>query len=93
MARALLAGLVLVWAGAVEAQTDPIVASREEYREAVTAYESHDYAAFLEHSRRAEQLRPLHGGVIYALASAYALTMPWRSGRSDGSPRSDTSPT
>lgn len=55
------------------AQADPIVASRAEYRDAVQAYKAHEYGAFLTHARRAEELRPDHGGVIYALASAYAL--------------------
>lgn len=74
MARVLLACFGLFYAGAAGAQTDPLVASRAEYREAVTAYEAHDYTAFLEHSKRAQELRPSHGGVIYALASAYALS-------------------
>jgi sugar lactone lactonase YvrE len=73
MNPALLACLALLPAGIAAAQTDPIMASRAEYRDAVAAYESHDYRAFLEHAKRAEALRPLHGGVVYALASAYAL--------------------
>ena len=63
---------------AVPAQTappaDPIGSSRAHYREAVKAYQAKDYAAFLEHARQAQSLRPAHGGVTYALASAYALT-------------------
>jgi sugar lactone lactonase YvrE len=73
MRQALLACLALLPAGAA-AQTDSVLASRAEYRDAVAAYRTHDYKAFLEHARRAEALRPSHGGVIYALASAYALT-------------------
>jgi thioredoxin-like negative regulator of GroEL len=53
---------------------DPITDSRAHYREAVRAYQAKDFAAFLEHARQAQALRPTHGGVTYALASAYALT-------------------
>jgi sugar lactone lactonase YvrE len=55
------------------AQTDPVVASRAEYREAVKAYEAHDTVAFLRHASEAARLRPTHGGVLYGLASARAL--------------------
>ena len=51
-----------------------IAVSRAQYRLAVQAYQERDYTAFLEHARRAQRLRPAHGGVTYALASAYALT-------------------
>ena len=54
--------------------SDPIGTSRAHYREAVKAYQAKDYPAFLDHARQAEALRPSHGGVTYALASAYALT-------------------
>jgi sugar lactone lactonase YvrE len=54
-------------------QSDPVVESRAQYRQAVQAYEAGDYPAFLEHARAAQELRPTHGGVSYALASAYAL--------------------
>lgn len=67
----------LVWlapAAPARAQTDPVLASRAEYADAMRAYQAHDNAAFLEHTRRAEELRPDHGGVVYALATAYALT-------------------
>ncbi len=70
----LLACSCLLCGSRAVAQSDPILASRAEYREAVLAYEAHEFAAFLEHARRAEELRPDHGGVVYALASAYALT-------------------
>jgi sugar lactone lactonase YvrE len=40
----------------------------------VRAYQARDFAAFLDHARRAQELRPAHGGVTYALASALALT-------------------
>jgi sugar lactone lactonase YvrE len=56
------------------AQGDPIAESRAHYRAAVRAYEARDLPAFLEHAREAQALRPAHGGVTYALASAYALT-------------------
>jgi sugar lactone lactonase YvrE len=56
------------------AGADPIADSRAHYREAVRAYQARDFAAFLDHARQAQALRPTHGGVTYALASAYALT-------------------
>ena len=56
------------------AQSDPVVASRAAYQEAVQAYKAHDFPAFLRHAREAERLRPAHGGVVYGLACAYALT-------------------
>jgi sugar lactone lactonase YvrE len=56
-----------------QAQSDPVVASRAAYQEAVRAYEAHDIPTFLRHAKEAERLRPTHGGVISALASAYAL--------------------
>jgi sugar lactone lactonase YvrE len=56
------------------AQSDPVAESRAHYRAAVRAYEVRDLPAFLEHARAAQALRPAHGGVTYALASAYALT-------------------
>jgi sugar lactone lactonase YvrE len=61
-------------AQAPPAAVDPIAGSRAHYREAVRAYQAGDFAAFLEHARQAQALRPTHGGVTYALASAYALT-------------------
>jgi len=56
------------------AQSDPVVESRAHYRAAVQAYEARDLPAYLEHAREAQALRPAHGGVTYALASAFALT-------------------
>jgi sugar lactone lactonase YvrE len=53
---------------------DPVASSRAHYREAVRAYQARDFAAFLAHARAAQALRPSHGGVTYALASAYALS-------------------
>ena len=50
MARALLACLGLIWSGTAYAQTDPILASRVEYREAVTAYKSARLSTFLAHA-------------------------------------------
>jgi sugar lactone lactonase YvrE len=70
------ASLVLLWVipslGA--AQDDPVLASRAAYQLAVKAYEAHDVPAFLAHARVAQRLRPDHGGVTYALASACALS-------------------
>jgi len=39
----------------------------------VRAYQAHDTAGFVEHAARAVALRPDHGGVLYGLASAYAI--------------------
>lgn len=64
----LLAALLLL------VQGDPVAESRVHQREAARAYEARDYSGFLEHARQAQRLRPTHGGVTYALASAYALT-------------------
>jgi sugar lactone lactonase YvrE len=61
-------------ATAAAAQTDPVVASRAAYQAAVGAYQAHDVAAFLRFAKEAQRLRPTHGGVTYALASAYALS-------------------
>ena len=44
--------LATISAPTLLAQTDPVVASRAEYREAVKAYEAHDTVAFLRHARR-----------------------------------------
>src|SRR5689334_21579798 len=66
--------LVTLVAAPGAAQADPILASRAAYQDAVRAYQARDLPAFLVHARDAERLRPDHGGVIYALASAYALT-------------------
>jgi sugar lactone lactonase YvrE len=67
----LLATLVPAW---LPAQSDPIAESRAHYQEAMRAYEARDLQAFLRHARKAQALRPAHGGVTYALASAQALT-------------------
>ncbi len=60
-------------AARAHAQSDPVIASRAAYQEAVRAYEAHDLPGFLRHAREAARLRPAHGGVVYTLASAYAL--------------------
>jgi hypothetical protein len=60
-------------ASRAHAQSDPVVASRAAYQEAVRAYEAHDLPAFLRHAREAARLRPAHRAVVYTLASAYAL--------------------
>jgi sugar lactone lactonase YvrE len=72
---ALLVASLLVAAQAASAQTqaDPVLESRKHYRAAVEAYQAGDRAAYLEHARQAEALRPEHGGVTWALASASAL--------------------
>jgi sugar lactone lactonase YvrE len=72
--RAALAALVLLSPVGAAAQTDPVLDSRRAYQEAMRAYQVHDYPAFLAHAEEAERLRPAHGGVIYTLACAYALT-------------------
>ena len=56
------------------AQSDPVVQSRVELRAAVAAYQARDWSAYLVHARQAQALRPEHGGVTLALASAQALT-------------------
>lgn len=70
----LLAVLPALALAQTEAPPDSIAESRAHYREAVRAYQAGDYSAFLAHARQAQALRPTHGGVTYALASAYALT-------------------
>jgi sugar lactone lactonase YvrE len=72
--RAASAALVLLSPIRAAAQADPVLDSRRAYQEAMRAYEAHDYPAFLTRAREAERLRPAHGGVIYTLACAYALT-------------------
>src|SRR6476620_7686330 len=56
------------------AQDDPVLASRAAYQQAVKAYEAHDVPVVLAHAREAQRLRPDHGGVTYALASAFAMS-------------------
>jgi hypothetical protein len=67
-------GLAAPLAAQSAAPADSIADSRAHYREAVRAYQARDFTAFLTHARQAQALRPSHGGVTYALASAYALT-------------------
>lgn len=75
MAACRCAGLLALLHTAVAvAQTDPVVDSRAQYALAVRAYETRDYAGFLQQAREAQALRPTHGGVAYTLASALALT-------------------
>jgi hypothetical protein len=71
---AALSALVLLSPVRASAQTDPVLESRRAYQAAIRAYEAHDYPAFLIRAKEAERLRPTHGGVIYTLACAYALT-------------------
>ena len=59
---------------ALTAQADPILESRAEFRAAAAAYEARDWTAYLAHATRAQALRPDHGGVTLALASARALS-------------------
>ncbi len=71
----LILALLLVALPAVAgAQSDPVVESRQHFRAAVQAYEAGDRPAYLEHARQAQALRPTHGGVTWALASALALS-------------------
>ena len=71
---ALLVLLAALAPAAATAQTDPILESRAEFRAAATAYEARDWHAYLAHATRAQALRPEHGGVTLALASARALS-------------------
>ncbi len=74
MRRSLMLGLACLCHGApARSQDDPVLASRAEYRQAMQAYKEKNVGAFLEHARRAAELRPDHGGVMYTLASGYAL--------------------
>ena len=66
--------LIAVLPAVAQAQADPVVDSRRHFRAAVAAYEAGDRAAYLEHAREAQALRPEHGGVTWALASALALS-------------------
>lgn len=66
--------LIAVLPAVAPAQSDPVVQSRKHFRAAVEAYEAGNRAAYLEHAREAQALRPEHGGVTWALASALALT-------------------
>jgi hypothetical protein len=69
-----LSALVLLSPFPAAAQTDPVLDSRRASQAAIHAYQAHDYPSFLAHAKEAERLRPAHGGVIYNLACAYALT-------------------
>src|SRR3954470_19933157 len=72
-----IAPLVLLAAlapAALTAQTDPVLESRAEFSAAAMAYEARDWRAYLAHATRAQALRPEHGGVTLALASARALS-------------------
>jgi hypothetical protein len=69
-----LLSLALLVPAVAGAQADSIAESRAEFRAAVAAYQARDWPGYLEHSRRAQALRPDHGGVTYALASARALS-------------------
>lgn len=70
-----LLGLAL-WSApgaALQAQADPVLASRAAFQQAVKAYDAHDLPGFLRYATEAQRLRPSHGGALYALASAQAL--------------------
>ena len=57
MLRTLLFAVVcLIPFTLARAQTDPVLASRAEYSEAVRAYKAHDFTSFLQHAKRAEEL-------------------------------------
>lgn len=47
---------------------------RDFYRIGMEAYEEHDYAEFLEATRKADSLRPNHPVLLYNLAAGYALS-------------------
>jgi sugar lactone lactonase YvrE len=66
--------LLAAFTAVAPAQSDPVIESRRHFRAAVEAYEAGNRAAYLEHAREAQALRPEHGGVTWALASALALT-------------------
>ncbi len=65
--------LLAAWASSAAAQSDPVIESRAEFRAAAAAYEARDWRGYLAHATRAHALRPEHGGVTLALASARAL--------------------
>jgi sugar lactone lactonase YvrE len=69
-----LAALAVLSPIHLSAQADPVLDSRRASQQAMGAYQAHDYRAFLTHAKEAERLRPAHGGAIYNLACAYALT-------------------
>ena len=71
---AALSALALLSPLAAGAQSDPVLDSRRAAQAAIHAYQAHDYPSFLAHAKEAERLRPAHGGAIYNLACAYALT-------------------
>ena len=74
MSRTALLILLAAWAPAAAAQSDPVLESRAEFRAAAAAYEARDWRGYLAHATRAQALRPEHGGVTLALASARALS-------------------
>lgn len=73
MTRILALFLIAALPAAAASQTDPVAVSRRHYQAAVQAYHAGDRAAFLLHAREAQALRPAHGGITWALASAFAL--------------------
>jgi sugar lactone lactonase YvrE len=73
MSRTALLILLSAWAPAAAAQSDPVLESRAEFRAAAAAYEARDWRGYLAHATRAQALRPEHGGVTLALASARAV--------------------
>jgi sugar lactone lactonase YvrE len=66
--------LAALFPAAARAQGDPVLESRAEFRAATAAYQARDWTGYLTHATRAQALRPEHGGVTLALASALALT-------------------
>src|SRR4051794_5287641 len=70
---ALLVLLTALAPASLEAQGDPVLESRAEIRAASAAYAKRDWNAYLAHATRAQALRPEHGGVTLALASARAV--------------------
>jgi hypothetical protein len=72
---ALAMGVCLVPGAPLGAQGPAEVAlGQAAYAEAGTAYRAKDHPAFLAAIERADSLRPAHPGILYALASARALS-------------------
>jgi tetratricopeptide (TPR) repeat protein len=71
--RTALAAVVLLSACLVPAQEGQRHDARHYETLAGKAYQSKDYAAFLENMKRAAELRPDHPRIVYNLSAAYAL--------------------
>jgi sugar lactone lactonase YvrE len=73
--RAVAASLIIlaVTQAAAQAGNDAVEKSRELYRQALSAYNEHDYGEYLRTMREINDLRRNHPRVIYMLAGACAL--------------------